>query len=344
MGHAFGNLFIAALAQITGSFERALEETSRVLAVRGRVLPSTLENVTLCAELADHSMVEGESRIPERAAGYARERHAGQWHATSATNCEDPGTTIRPTPIRRVFLQPERPPVYPEVVRCLQEADLVVLGPGSLYTSIMPNLLVDGLAQALCASRALKIYICNVATQPGETDHYDVVDHVRAIHEHLEACLGAPLVKTSQADAGRTHAPLPPFAYVLVNDNFKPKIPPEWGISRPRDGMEALAQVGVRVIQADVVDEARPTRHDPHKLGRVLMQASAQLRPTSAASSLAVLKGVVGMVRPGLTAVLRPLAPFLGDHRALAGVRRGVGGGPGGAAVAPGTSRGPARS
>src|SRR5262249_42638029 len=135
-GHAFGNLFIAALAQITGSFEAALEESSRVLAVRGRILPSTLEDVTLCAELADSSTVQGESRIPEIVSGQPH----GDGHAATRVQYADPDAATSNNPIRRVFLQPERPPVYPEIVRCLLDADLVVIGPGSLYTSILPNL------------------------------------------------------------------------------------------------------------------------------------------------------------------------------------------------------------
>ena len=294
-GHAFGNLFIAALAQITGSFETALEESSRVLAVRGRILPSTLEDVRLCAELADRSTVAGESRIPELVSGLAHgEPHGGQHGSepgAASAVCQTPDSATSHNPIRRVFMQPEHPPVYPEVVRCLLDADLIVIGPGSLYTSILPNLLVDDLARALCWSRATKIFVCNVATQPGETDEYDVVDHVKAVYAHLEERLGVPV---GQRAGVRT--PLVPFTHVLVNDNLRPDIPAEWGVSRPTDGSEALAAMGVAVIEADVVDEARPTRHDSRKLARALLLAHAQLR-TEPASPLAWLKSAAALLR-----------------------------------------------
>jgi 2-phospho-L-lactate transferase/gluconeogenesis factor (CofD/UPF0052 family) len=302
-GHSFGNLFIAALAQITGSFESALEESSRVLAVRGRILPSTIEDVTLCAELADSSTVAGESRIPELVSGHAGHAHGEEPPAHA--DCDDPNAATPHNPIRRVYLQPERPPVYPEVVRCLLDADLIVLGPGSLFTSILPNLLVDDLARALCWSRATKIYVCNVATQPGETDRFEVVDHVKAIFEHLQDRLGVPVGRRPGV-----RAPLIPFTHVLVNSNLRPDIPAEWGVTRPADGREGLAELGVEVLQADVVDEERPTRHDSLKLARALLLAHAQLR-TEPASPLAWLRGAAGWLkRPALApqAAVQPLA------------------------------------
>jgi 2-phospho-L-lactate transferase/gluconeogenesis factor (CofD/UPF0052 family) len=292
-GHAFGNLFIAAMAQITGSFERALEESSRVLAVRGRIIPSTLEDVTLCAELRDHSTVEGESRIPEIVSGHAHDDHGTD--VAHPRGLDSPAEATQTNPIERVFIQPEHPAVYPEVVRSLLDADLIVLGPGSLFTSILPNLLVDDLARALCWSRATKVYVCNVATQPGETDGYDVIDHVRAIHEHLQPRLGVTFGRRHDRQDG-----LPgslPFTHVLVNRNLNPDIPAEWGVTRPADGAGALAEVGVQVIGADVVDESRPTRHDPIKLARALMEAYAALRPAPVASPLVALKGLARALR-----------------------------------------------
>ncbi len=301
-GHAFGNLFIAALAQITGSFEIALEESSRVLAVRGRILPSTLEDVTLCAELADHSMVRGESRIPEMVAGCS-----GASGASGGSGGSGAGETLallEPASsgnrIERVYLQPEHPPVYPEVVRALLDADLIVIGPGSLYTSILPNLLVDDLARALCWSRAVKLYVCNVATQPGETDRYDVADHVAAIYRHVEQRLGIRF--GDQHAAPRSFVP---FTHVLVNNNFRPELPEEWGVTRPADGAEALAALGVEVIEADVVDEARPTRHDPAKLARALLTAYARLRATPSPSPAASLVAAVHRLA-GSPAALSP--------------------------------------
>src|SRR5262245_26144195 len=155
-GHSFGNLFVLAMTGVTGNFEHALRETSRVLAVQGTILPSTLQDVEICAQFADGSEVCGESLIPS----------VGK-------------------PINRIRLKPEHPSAQPEAVSAILEADLVVLGPGSLYTSVVPNLLVEGIGKALLQSDALKVYVCNVATQPGETDGYDVSDHVNALARHL---------------------------------------------------------------------------------------------------------------------------------------------------------------
>jgi len=298
-GHAFGNLFIAALAQITGSFEMALEESSRVLAVRGRILPSTLEDVTLCAELGDHSMVRGESRIPEMVAA-----------STCAGDVSGASMPANPANrIERVYLQPEHPRVYPEVVRSLLDADLIVIGPGSLYTSILPNLLVDDLARALCWSRAVKLYVCNVATQPGETDRYDVADHVQAIYRHIEQRLG--ICFGDQRTAPRSFVP---FTHVLVNNNFGPELPAEWGVTRPSDGAEALAALGVAVIEADVVDEARPTRHDPAKLARAILAAYARLRTAPAPSPAAALAAAAQRLA-GSSAALAPAPPVALEQR-----------------------------
>src|SRR4030088_1637008 len=155
-GHAFGNLFVLAMTGVTGTFEHALRETSRVLAVQGTILPSTLQDVQICADFEDGSEVCGESRIPE----------IGK-------------------PISRVRLLPEHPAAQPEAVKAILEADLIVLGPGSLYTSVVPNLLVEGIAKALIQTDALKVYVCNVATQPSETGCWDVAAHVAAVVRHM---------------------------------------------------------------------------------------------------------------------------------------------------------------
>src|SRR5260221_2596029 len=155
-GHSFGTLFVLAMTGVTGSFEHAVRETSRVLAVQGVILPSTLQDVQICAIFEDGSELCGESSIPE----------AGK-------------------PIQRLYLKPEHPAAQPEAVRAILEADLIVVGPGSLYTSVLPNLLVEGIAKALLQSDGLKVYVCNVATQPGETDGYDVDAHVAALVRHL---------------------------------------------------------------------------------------------------------------------------------------------------------------
>jgi len=228
-GHSFGNLFITAMAGVTGSFEQALVESSRVLAVRGRVLPSTLQNVTLCAESweekegveAGWRRVEGESSIPEQAGA-----------------------------IERVFLEPEEVSAYPEAVKAILEADLIVAGPGSLYTSVLPNLLVPDVTQAIRTSRALKVYVCNVATQPGETDGYSVSDHVRALQKHVGPGL---------------------FHLVLANERFLGAMAgPSWGLEWVR--LSPQDEVDYRLLTADLVDETFPWRHDSHKLARCLLE------------------------------------------------------------------------
>ncbi|MGB9639780.1 MAG: gluconeogenesis factor YvcK family protein, partial [Anaerolineales bacterium] len=160
-GHSFGNLFITALADIMGSFEEAVAESGRVLAVKGRVVPSTINDVNLVAEvkipiIETDVRVEGESKIP--------------------------GSNGR---VKRVYLKPESPPAFPEAIKAILNADLIVIGPGSLYTSILPNLLVPDITQAIRSSKAIKVYVCNIATQKGETDHYTCGDHIHAIEDHV---------------------------------------------------------------------------------------------------------------------------------------------------------------
>jgi uncharacterized cofD-like protein len=220
-GHAFGNLFIVAMTGITGSFESALQASSRVLAVRGRIVPSTLAHVTLSAELEDSSVLTGEHQVPTG-------KH----------------------PIRRVFLDPASPPAYPEAVRAILEADLIVVGPGSLYTSVLPNLLVPEIAAALGATAAPVVYVANVATQPGETDGYDLDGHLAAL---------------------RRHVPSDIVDIVLVNDNLRPLIPETWHVSRVGPAPAPGKARRYQVVTADVVDEARPTRHDPHKLAAAVV-------------------------------------------------------------------------
>lgn len=174
-GQSFGNLFLAALNGIMPSFDRAVESLSQVLAITGRVLPVTNENIQLEAEFENGVRVVGESRI---------------FQCKQEQDCR----------IRRVNLLPSRPKALPEAVEAIREAEMVVLAPGSLYTSIIPNLLVDGIVDAIAASESMKIYICNVMTENGETEGYTVSDHIRAIFTHsrhglFDLCLvnSAPL-------------------------------------------------------------------------------------------------------------------------------------------------------
>lgn len=218
-GHSFGNLFLVAMSEISGSFEEGLRQSSRVLAVRGRVIPSTLENVTLCAELVNQAVVRGESKIPEGA-----------------------------TAVRRVFLEPADARAYPEAVSAILDADLIVIGPGSLYTSVIPNLLVHGIRSALQVTHAPVIYVCNVATQPGETDGYSVADHVQALVDHV----GPGLIDWIVADAG----PAPAF-------------PRAWRATPVWTGESDVG--GIPVIREHLRSAERPTRHDSVRLAQVII-------------------------------------------------------------------------
>lgn len=219
-GHSFGNLFIVAMSGVTGNFERAIRESSRVLAVRGRILPSTLAHVVLSARTEDEATVHGESNIP----------HSG-------------------SPIRQVYIEPADARAHPEAVRALMEADLIVLGPGSLYTSILPNLLVKGIRDAIGASPALKLYVCNVATQKGETDGFSVGDHTMALESHVGKGL---------------------FDIALANSNTDAALPPEWGV-QPVVG-DAVPPNGVEVVFADLVNQEYRLRHDHKKLAACIIR------------------------------------------------------------------------
>jgi uncharacterized cofD-like protein len=233
-GHSFGNLFIMAMAEITGDFEHAIRESGRVLAVRGQIVPSTLRDVTLIAEMADGQTRVGESSIP---------------HA----NGDGDGNVAVATAIKRVFLQPE-PTINPEAEEAILNAEMIIIGPGSLYTSILPNLVVDGMAEALKASPAIKVFVCNVATQPGETDAFRVSDHLKAIESHLGANI---------------------FDFVVVNSNNNFTLPPsalEAGIRRVVYDPATVSQRSIHAVLVDVVNPRISTHHDPDKLARAIMK------------------------------------------------------------------------
>ncbi len=222
-GHSFGNLFIVAMSEVTGNFEAAVHETGRVLNVRGNIFPSTLEDVTLSARTADDEVVHGEHNITERGAA-----------------------------IHEVFLNPPSAEAHPDAVRAILDADVIVVGPGSLFTSVMPNLLVEGIRKALIASGALKVFVSNVATQHGETDGFTVADHLEAVERHL----GHGLI-----DA------------IVANSNLAPSLPEAWHsapVELARNGTGALA--GVRLVEADVVAEENRYRHDPAKLAATILR------------------------------------------------------------------------
>ncbi|MBV9119079.1 MAG: YvcK family protein [Chloroflexi bacterium] len=221
-GHSFGNLFIVALSRITGNFERALRESSRVLAVRGQILPSTLEDVRLCAVMADELVVHGESNIPDS----GRE-------------------------IDRVYLEPDHIMAYPEAVAAILDADLLVMGPGSLYTSILPNLLIDGIQQAIRASTAVKVYVCNVATQLGETDGFEVDDHIRALYRH--GCRGL-------------------FQHVLANSEPNEELPSKFAVTSPPRRRQLQIDSSLHLVAADVVSRKDALKHDPERLAEKLIE------------------------------------------------------------------------
>ncbi|MEP7135827.1 MAG: gluconeogenesis factor YvcK family protein [Chloroflexota bacterium] len=221
-GHSFGNLFITALADITGSFEGAVAESGKVLSVNGRVLPSTLHDVKLVADMQlpnslNQVRVEGESRIPKM---------EGR--------------------IRRIWLEPNDAPVYPPVIKAILNADLIVVGPGSLYTSLLPNLLVQDLLSAIHASRAVKVYVCNIVTQAGETDTFTCYDHIRAMQEHVGDNL---------------------FDVWLCNNNFIEKL-------NERDRWVVIddkTRADTRTQYADLVNNSHPWQHDSIKLANALI-------------------------------------------------------------------------
>jgi uncharacterized cofD-like protein len=221
-GHSLGNLLISALAEITGSFEEGVAESGKVLAVRGRVLPATLHNVSLVADIQlpggkGDLRVKGESQIP-----LTRGR------------------------IRRVWLEPNNPLAYPPAIQAILSADLILVGPGSLYTSILPDLLVTDIAEALHVSRAVKFYICNVATQPGETDGYSCDDHVKTIEKHIGGGL---------------------FDLILCNNNFQGTLPAEVSWVRP----SSIFQDEHALYMTDLAGKEYIHHHDPTKLAQAVM-------------------------------------------------------------------------
>jgi len=221
-GHSFGNLFISSMAEITGSFEQAIAESGRVLAVSGRVLPATLENVKLI----------GNIREPEN---NELKRVVGESKITETVGV-----------IQKVMLEPGNPSAYPEVIQSLLSADLIIVGPGSLYTSILPNLLVRDITSAIRASQALKIFICNVATQQGETEGYSCGDHLRVVEEHVGSNL---------------------FDIIVAND----VAPTKYHKNVEGVRIEDELQMKYNIYKADLLDVENPWRHDPEKTAQTLM-------------------------------------------------------------------------
>ena len=243
-GHSFGNLFIAALAELTGSFERAVIESSKVMAIKGRIVPSTLQDVVLCAELRElKPQPESVANGPD---GLSLERNGTNLpHVRGESSIGKTGY-----PIERVWLEPNDAPAYPEAVRAILDADLVIMGPGSLFTSVMPNLLVPGIAQAIRKTRATRVYVANVATERGETDQFTLSDHVQALEQHI----GRGMIDV-----------------VLANSVVSPAFHPPQGVDMVQpEG--SLHKSTARVVQADLADPEHPWRHDSHKLANAVLK------------------------------------------------------------------------
>ncbi|HEX5229347.1 MAG TPA: YvcK family protein [Bryobacteraceae bacterium] len=231
-GHSFGNLFLTALTNLTGDFAQAVKVSSEVLASLGRIYPSTNTNVVLEAELEDGSMVLGETKI-----GKSRSR------------------------IRRIQLQPRNCKPLPDTLAAIEEADLITLGPGSLFTSLIPNLLVDGMAAAIHRSRALKAYFVNLMWQPGETIGFRASDHVEAIHRHA----GLPLIDVA----------------VVNTRPISPRQRRKYAAQKVRsvlNDVDRLAELGLQVMTADLLAPGDIVRHDPRASAEVALQLAKRGR------------------------------------------------------------------
>jgi len=231
-GHSFGNLFLTALTNSMGDFPRAVQTSAEVLAIRGRIFPSTAQNVTLQAQLEDGAIVAGETNI-------SRSK----------------------TRIARVQLVPRRVRPLPEVLAALRQADLILIGPGSLYTSILPNLLVEEVAEVIAHSRATRVYIANLMTQPGETQHYSVADHIRAIYEHT----------------GKEF-----FDFALVNRTaIVPRMLKRYraqGAEPVDPSLSELSRMRVKYVTGEFLRQDGVVRHDEARLCDILLSEFARQR------------------------------------------------------------------
>ncbi|MBU1913447.1 MAG: YvcK family protein [Candidatus Omnitrophica bacterium] len=231
-GHSFGNLFITAMCKVTGDFEKAIKESSKVLAIRGRVIPSTFEKVKLVAEYQNGQKTVGETKIVKQNA-----------------------------PIKRVYLDPANCKASKESFEAIAEADIIVLGPGSLYTSVIPNLLVEGMAEKIAQSKAPKVYVCNVMTQSGESDNYTAFDHMSALISHTRP----DILNYCIVNAGKVPKELlkkyeEEGAYPVVADSDK------------------IIENGYNVIEGDVVNTQNYVRHDAKKLSKVIIDLTLKTK------------------------------------------------------------------
>jgi uncharacterized cofD-like protein len=233
VGHNFGNLFLAALTHVTGDFAEAVRVSSRILAIRGRIFPSTVSNVSLVATLEDGKKVHGETKI-----------------------------TASRKPIRKLAMHPRHARPLPKAIEAIHEADLILLGPGSLYTSILPNLLIPEIATAIAKSKAPRVYIANIMTQPGETSGYALADHLKAIQRHTTRRVIDWVVANRQpissevARRYRTHGAEP----VAID-------------------LASLQSLGYRVVLDNLLEEHGVIRHNPDRLARLLFEEFLSPRP-----------------------------------------------------------------
>ncbi len=224
-GHNFGNLFITVMTRLTGDFEKAIKETSKVLALRGQVIPSTLNNVALAAEYTDGSVIVGENQIPKA-------------HK----------------PIKRVYLSPEQFQATPEAIKAIEEAQVIVLGPGSLYTSILPNLLIKEITDAVVASEAIKVYVCNAMTQPGETDSFRASDHIKALVSHSHARIfDYCVLNIGEIPTEVLKRYAQDDSYPVINDT------------------KNIENMGYRVIEDDIIVTDDVIRHNNLKLATIIL-------------------------------------------------------------------------
>ncbi len=223
-GHSFGNIFLLAMSKVTKDFEEAVKESSKILAIRGEVIPSTLEKVRLLAELEDGSKELGETKVSES-----------------------------PKPIKRISLIPQHCKATKSAIEAIKTAEAIIFGPGSLYTSIIPNLLADGISESILESKAVKIYVCNVMSQPGETDNYSASDHIKAL--------------LNNANIGSVD-------YVIVNNARSPyellSKYKEKGAYPVKPDTDNIRAMGITVVEDNVIDTKDYVRHNPYKLAKVI--------------------------------------------------------------------------
>ncbi len=253
-GHSFGNLFLAALTGITGDFVEAIRLCSEVLAIKGKIVPSTTADVTLVAELDDGFVVRGESKIS--AAG-------GR--------------------IQSIALDPPDCAPLPETLTSIAEADLITLGPGSLFTSVIPNLLVAGVTTAIAASSALKVYICNLMTQPGETTDFSIADHVATLLDALSpATLDAVIVNHGAiSKAARARYRLEGSRPLTGRAAIRRLSAPPSAARIATDKFLVFSRHRIPVVTANLVEETEVVRHSPEKLARVVLDVYARRLPAT---------------------------------------------------------------